>query len=184
MAASKSTRNYTSLTDVTALPSLRAFAISLTRDGDLADDLVQDTLVRAMSHSDRFRPGTNLRAWLFTILRNQFYNGLQKKREVEDPEGTYAGTLRTLPDQEARLELQNLWAALAHLPVDEREALILIGAEGLSYDDAACLCGAPVGTVRTRVHRARLRLVRLLGIETVADLGPDRVMKAALQDGA
>ena len=168
---------------VAALPSLRAFAISLTRDGDLADDLVQDTLVQAISHSDRYQPGTNLKAWLRVILRNRFYTGLQKKREVEDPDGAYAGALRTLPDQGARLDLQDLWAALGRLPVAEREALILIGAEGLSYDEAAQITGVPVGTLKTRVHRARARLAGLLAVETAEDLGPDQVTQAVLQDG-
>lgn len=165
-----------------ALPSLRAFAISLTNDVDRADDLVQDTLMRAWAHIDRFQPGTNLNAWLFTILRNLFYSEHRKRRrEVEDPDGNLAGRLSTMPEQNARLDFEDFRTALAKLPSDQREALILIGAEGFSYEEAAQICGVAVGTIKSRVNRARGRLSQLLAVEGAEDLGPDHITRAALQ---
>src|SRR3954470_3212051 len=121
-----------------ALPSLRAFALSLTNAREIADDLVQDTLVRAWSHLHQFQPGTNMGAWLFTILRNIFYSQCRRtKHEIEDPDGSYAGRLSTAPDQHARRDVQDLLSALAKLPLEQREALLLIVAEGLSYEEAA-----------------------------------------------
>jgi RNA polymerase sigma-70 factor (ECF subfamily) len=165
-----------------AIPSLRAFAISLTYNVDRADDLVQDTILRAWANIDRFEAGTNLNAWLFTILRNAFYSQHRKaKREVSDPEGSYAAHRGTVPEQNAKCDFQDMRMALAKLPVDQREALILIAAEGLSYEEAAQVCGVAVGTIKSRVHRARLRLAQLLSVEDADDLGPDEVMQAALQ---
>src|SRR5215211_5496929 len=109
-----------------ATPNLRAFAVSLTGSFDRADDLVQDTLLRALSHIDRFERGTNLNAWLFTILRNLFHSEY-RKREVEDVDGAYAARLTTVPDQGAWLDLQDFRAALVKLPADQREALLLVG---------------------------------------------------------
>ena len=164
-----------------AVPSLRAFAISLTNDPIRADDLVQETLVRAWSHADHFASGTNINAWLFTILRNLFHSEFRKiKREVEDVDGTYAQRLRCAPEQQAHLDFQDLQLALARLPTEQREALILVGAEGLSYEEAAGICGCAVGTIKSRVNRARSRLVTLLAI-TDADLGPDTITKAAVE---
>src|SRR5688572_31865864 len=121
-----------------AVPSLRAFAISLSGQVDRADDLVQDTLLRALSNLHRFERGTNLNAWLFTILRNLFHSEYRKRRrEVEDPDGSYALSLRSQPEQTAHLDFQDFQQALAKLPVDQREALVLVGAEGLSYEQAA-----------------------------------------------
>ncbi len=165
-----------------AVPSLRAFAISLCGQVDRADDLVQDTILRAWANLDRFEPGTNLGAWLFTILRNGFYNHCRKAwREIADPDDAYAGRLRTAPDQNAKCDLQDMLRALAKLPLDQREALILIVAEGLSYEDAARVCGVPVGTMKSRTFRARARLAQLLAVEEAEDLGPDRITQAALQ---
>jgi RNA polymerase sigma-70 factor, ECF subfamily len=162
-----------------ALASVRAFALSLTGDADRADDLVQETLVRALSYIDRFEPGTNLRAWLFTILRNQFHTGHRKRwREVEDPDGVFAAKLATVPDQGAKLEFQDFRAAFAKLAPQHREALVLIGAEGLTYEEAARVCGINIGTLKSRVSRARSRLAELLG-EDMRHLGPDRVFAAA-----
>src|SRR5271157_889020 len=111
------------------VPSLRAFAISLCGNIDRADDLVQETLLRALSHIDQFEPGTNMPAWLFTILRNLFRSDYRKRRrEVEDDDGSYAETLKCQPEQTGRLEFEELPDALAKLPADQREALILIGA--------------------------------------------------------
>jgi RNA polymerase sigma-70 factor (ECF subfamily) len=119
-----------------ALPSLRAFAISLTNDPVRADDLIQDTILRAWANSHRFEPGTNLHAWLFTILRNLFHSEWRRrKREVEDVDGGYAATLTTLPDQEDHLDVEDFRVALAKLRVEQREALLLVAAQGMSYED-------------------------------------------------
>src|SRR3954451_3391237 len=119
-----------------ALPNLRAFAVSLTHNLDAADDLVQDTILRAWANLDRFEVGTNLNAWLFTILRNGFYGQHRKKRrEVEDPDGFFAGRLRTAPEQSTKCNGQAVRAALRRLPPKNREALLLIAAEGLSLDN-------------------------------------------------
>ena len=165
-----------------ALPSLRAFALSLTNAREIADDLVQDTLVRAWSRLHRFQPGTNMGAWLFTILRNIFYSQCRRtKHEIEDPDGFYAARLRAPPEQHAKCDVQDMLRALGKLPADQREALLLIVAEGLSYEEAAHICGVAVGTIKSRVNRARVRLAQLLVVEDAEDLGPDRVTQAALQ---
>ena len=162
-----------------ATPNLRAFAVSLTGSFDRADDLVQDTLLRALSHIDRFERGTNLNAWLFTILRNLFHSEYRKrKREVEDVDGTYAARLKTAPDQGSWLDFQDFRTALAKLPADQREALLLVGAQGFSYEDAAGIMGCAIGTVKSRVNRARMRLAALLSLDSVEDLGTDRLMRA------
>src|ERR1700731_1107117 len=142
-----------------SVPSLRAFAISLSGNGDRADDLVQETLLRALANIDSFQPGSNLPAWLFTILRNLFRSDYRKRRrEVEDADGSYAKTLKTQPAQNAHLEFEEFRAALDKLPQDQREALILVGASGFSYEDAAAICGCAVGTIKSRVNRARSKL--------------------------
>src|SRR6202045_2774245 len=167
-----------------SVPSLRAFAISLSGNGDRADDLVQETLLRALANIDSFQPGSNLPAWLFTILRNLFRSDYRKRRrEVEDDDGSYAETLKSQPEQSGRLEFEELPAALAKLPADQREALILVGASGLSYEEAADICGCPIGTIKSRVNRARSRLAELLSIESVDDLGPDQTTRAVLNEG-
>ncbi|MBV9428047.1 MAG: sigma-70 family RNA polymerase sigma factor [Bradyrhizobiaceae bacterium] len=164
-----------------AVPSLRAFAISLSGNVDRADDLVQETLLRALVNIDSFEPGTNLSAWLFTILRNLFRSEYRKRRrEVEDGDGTYAESLKSQPEQEARVEFREFRAALAKLPADQREALILVGASGFSYEEAAGICGCAVGTIKSRVNRARTRLAELMSIESLDDFGPDRATRAVL----
>jgi len=165
-----------------AVPSLRAFAISLSGQVDRADDLVQDTLLRALSNLHRFERGTNLNAWLFTILRNLFHSEYRKRRrEVEDPDGSYAGRLKVQPEQGSRLDFEDFRSALAKLPPDQREALLLVGASGFSYEEAAQICGCAVGTIKSRVNRARFRLASLLNVDDVEDLGPDSMTRAALQ---
>jgi RNA polymerase sigma-70 factor, ECF subfamily len=165
-----------------AVPSLRAFAISLSGQVDRADDLVQDTLLRALAHIDRFERGTNLNAWLFTILRNLFHSEYRKRRrEVEDPDGSYAGRLKAYPEQGARLDFEDFRAALTKLPHDQREALLLVAASGFSYEETAAICGCAVGTIKSRVNRARSRLAALLAVSDVEDLGPDRMTRAAFQ---
>jgi RNA polymerase sigma-70 factor, ECF subfamily len=165
-----------------AVPSLRAYAFSLTQSWDRTDDLVQETLIRAWGSIDRFQPGTNLGAWLFTILRNLLFSEHRKrKREVEDPDGVYAARLRTYAEQPSHLDFADFQRALAKLPPYHREALILVGAEGLSYEEAAARCGVPVGTMKSRVNRGRERLARFLGVTEVEDIGPDQIARAALQ---
>ena len=164
-----------------AVPSLRAFAISLIGDAHRADDLVQDTIMRAWANLDRFERGTNLNAWLFTILRNLFHSEYRKRRrEVEDPEGSYAGRLRTMPEQGAHLDFEDMRKALGKLPLDQREALLLVGAEGLSYEDAAAICGVAVGTIKSRVNRARSKLAALLYVDGAEDFGPDETIRAVI----
>src|SRR5881398_2429572 len=164
-----------------SVPSLRAFAISLSGNGDRADDLVQETLLRAIANIDSFQPGTNLPAWLFTILRNLFRSEYRKRRrEVEDSDGRFAETLKTHPEQNSHIEFQEFQQALAKLPPDQREALILIGASGFSYEETAEICGCAVGTVKSRVNRARTRLAELMSIQGVDDFGPDRETRAVL----
>ena len=162
-------------------PSLRKFALSLCGTIDGADDLVQETLLRALIHIDSFQPGTNLAAWLVTILRNLFREQRRKRRrEVEDVDGHYAEMLKTEPEQTARVEFGEFRAALAKLPPEQRQALILVGASELSYDEAAAQCGCPAGTVKSRAHRARARLADLLAIDAPDDFGPDRVSRAVV----
>src|SRR4029077_10675169 len=164
-----------------AVPSLRAFAISLSGNVDRADDLVQETLLRALANIHSFQPGTNMPAWLFTILLNLFRSEYRKRRrEVEDADGSYADTLKTQPEQTSHVEFKEFTTALNKLPEDQREALILIGASGFSYEEAAEICGCAVGTIKSRVNRARTRLANLLHIETPNDFGPDRATRAVL----
>jgi RNA polymerase sigma-70 factor (ECF subfamily) len=168
-----------------SVPSLRAFAISLSGNGDRADDLVQETLLRAIANIDSFQPGSNLPAWLFTILRNLFRSEYRKRRrEVEDADGSYADTLKSQPEQGSRLELNEFRAALDKLPPDQREALILVGASGFSYEEAAAICECAVGTIKSRVNRARTRLADLLSIEGAEDFGPDHTTRAIMAAGS
>ncbi|CAM3751359.1 RNA polymerase sigma factor [Paracoccus yeei] len=153
------------------LPALRAFALSLTREGASADDLVQDTIVKAWTHIDKFQPGTNLRAWLFTILRNTFYSGRRKtRREVSDTDGIHAARQATRPEHDGRLALNDFRAAFEKLPDEQREALILVGASGFSYEEAAGMTGVAVGTVKSRANRGRRRLAELLQLEEGEEL--------------
>jgi RNA polymerase sigma-70 factor (ECF subfamily) len=164
-----------------AAPSLRAFAISLCGNVDRADDLVQETLMRALANIHSFQPGTNMPAWLFTILRNLFRSEYRKRRrEVEDPDGGYAETLKTQPEQTGHVEFKEFRDALAKLPADQREALVLVGASGFSYEEAAEICGCAIGTIKSRVNRARTRLAHLLAIDNPNDFGPDRATRAVL----
>lgn len=160
-----------------AVPSLRAFAISLCGNVDRADDLVQDTLLRALAHIDKFEPGSNMPAWLFTILRNHFRSEYRKRRrEVEDGEGRYAETLKSQPEQHGQIEFREFREALAKLPSDQREALVLVGASGFSYEEAANICQCALGTIKSRVNRARTNLAETLSL----DFGPDAMNQAVL----
>jgi RNA polymerase sigma-70 factor (ECF subfamily) len=148
------------------IPKLRGFAISLCGNRDRADDLVQETLVHALAALHTFQPGTSMTAWLFTILRNLFRSQVRKRRrEVEDADGSYAQSLVSAPAQDTRLAFAEFHAALARLTADQREALVLVGAAGFSYQEAAAICGTAIGTIKSRVHRARLNLSQMLRLE-------------------
>ncbi|MEM1302547.1 MAG: RNA polymerase sigma factor [Pseudomonadota bacterium] len=148
------------------LGSMRAFAMSLTRNSALADDMVQDALVKAWSNIDRFEKGTNMRAWLFTILRNTYYSHHRKrKREVEDIDDELAGQLAQKPDHDGRLQMRDFNTAFDQLNDEQREALVLVGAGGFSYEEAAETCGVAVGTIKSRVNRARSRLTELMEMD-------------------
>jgi RNA polymerase sigma-70 factor, ECF subfamily len=148
------------------VPALRAFARSLTQNPTRADDLVQDTIVRAWTKFDQFKEGTNLRAWLFTIQRNLFFSERRKaKWETQDTDGVHAGKLVQAPTQDARMDFADFMTAFAKLPDDQREALILIGASGFTYDEAAEIAGVATGTMKSRVNRGRQKLTELLGLE-------------------
>ena len=149
-----------------ALPGLRGFAVSLVVNQTRADDLVQETLLRAWKNQDKFEPGSNLMAWLCTIMRNQFYTECRKaKREVEDADGAAAAQLIVLPSQEHGIELQKVWAIVAKLPPAQREALLLVAGQGMTYEAAAALVGAETGTMKSRVSRARAVLADALAVE-------------------
>jgi RNA polymerase sigma-70 factor, ECF subfamily len=164
-----------------AIPGLRAFAISLCGNADRADDLVQETLIRALAHIDSFEPGTNMSAWLITILRNLYRSEYRKRRrEIEDADGKYAENMRSLPQQEGQVEMKEFLAALAKLPHDQREALVLIGALGFSHEEVANICGCAVGTIKSRVNRARNHLADVLSIESAEDFGPDQTVRSVL----
>jgi len=145
------------------IPHLRAAAFLLCGSKDRADDLVQDTMLSAWAHLDQFEAGTNMGAWLFTILRNRFRTECRKSRRwVQDVDGRYAEQLTSKPEQEGWSISADLHYALAQLPPHQREAIILIGAKGLTLMEAAVVCGCEVGTIKSRTHRARARLAKLL----------------------
>ena len=150
---------------IAAIPNLRAFAVSICGNSDRADDLVQETLVKAWSSLDSFSEGTNLTAWLFTILRNIYYSEFRKRRrEASDPDGEYAAGLIAPDSQEAHMEFIDFREAMQKLPLDQREALILVGASGMSYEEAAEICGCAAGTMKSRVNRARTLLAELMSL--------------------
>jgi RNA polymerase sigma-70 factor (ECF subfamily) len=146
-----------------SIPRLRAFAVGLCGTTERADDLVQEALVRAWANRASFQQGTNMIGWLFVILRNAFYGEFRKRRhEVADVDGQYAATLSSEAAQEGHIEFKEFRAALQRLPTDQREALLLIASSGLSYEEAASICQCAVGTVKSRVSRARTRLAEIL----------------------
>lgn len=145
------------------LPDLRAFARFLVRDRIAADDIVQDSIVRALAALDQFQPGTNLKAWLFTILRNQFYEqGRRRKREVSALQERFDEEEAADPQQLARVEITDLQQLIWRLPPRLREALILVGAQEMSHEEAAAICNVPVGTMKARLSRARSGLAELI----------------------
>lgn len=160
------------------LPALRAFALGLCRSPDRADDLVQDTVLRGWSHYGSFTPGSNLRGWLFTILRNGYYSDLRKRRrEVADPQGAFVARLAVGPAHDGALAMREFLCAFARLSPEHREVLTLVGALGFSYEEAAAATTLAVGTVKSRVSRARA----ILGQCPLPS--PDRTTVAVLSQG-
>ncbi len=149
------------LTEV--VPHLRAFARGLCGRPDLADDLVQETLLKAWAAQDRFEPGTSMRAWTFVILRNAYLTDMRRNRfRGEYDEGVAERILTAPAGQEEPIHLSDLHRALLTLPAERREALLLVGAGGFSYEEAAAICGCAVGTIKSRVGRARAALTEML----------------------
>lgn len=147
---------------VATIPSLMAFAISLCGNRTTADDLVQETLVKAWSKLNTFEEGTNLKAWLFTILRNTYFSQWRRQRnEVVCSNGSF-GSVPTRAEQPGHMDMQDFREALQKLPAERREALVLVGAAGFSYEEAARITGCEPGTVKSRVSRARAQLAELL----------------------
>jgi RNA polymerase sigma-70 factor, ECF subfamily len=148
---------------VALVPQMHTFARSLTRDGTRADDLVQEALARALANLDRFRPGTNLKAWLFTIVRNEHYSQLRRRKfEAHGVDTDSLPEPSVPPDHDGDLEVRDLNRALATLSPGQRTALILVSASGFSYEEAAKICGCAVGTIKSRVARARDTLMAIL----------------------
>ncbi|MEM9027625.1 MAG: sigma-70 family RNA polymerase sigma factor [Pseudomonadota bacterium] len=142
---------------------LRAFAISMCGDTDAGNDLVQDTLLKAITNLNRFQPDTNMRAWLFTILRNTYFTQCRRDSfQVRDEDGLIAEAQFTEAPQDSQAEFHDFERALRALNAEQREALILVGAGGLTYDEVAEIVGCSSGTVKSRVNRARAKLQQLL----------------------
>ncbi|KXU29851.1 MULTISPECIES: sigma-70 family RNA polymerase sigma factor [Sphingobium] len=145
------------------IPHLRAFGRGLCHDADAADDLVQETMMKAWAARARFVAGTSFKAWTFTILRNHYFSQMRRKRFVGDWDDVVADRKLAAPaGQDMSVELRDMMRALAELPDPQREALILVGAGGLSYEEAAEIMGTAVGTVKSRVSRARATLEALI----------------------
>jgi RNA polymerase sigma-70 factor (ECF subfamily) len=168
---------------VAVIPSLRAFAISLSHNRDQAEDLVQQALLRGFANIKSFKSGTNMLAWLFTILRNEFYSECRRRRRRLESVDRNADGLASKPTQVAQVVHHEFCAALTKLPPEQRQALILIGASGLSYDQAAKMCGCPTGTMKSRVNRARAQLAQLLSIEGPEDFEEDPIISAVVVAG-
>ncbi len=165
-------------------PRLYNFAMSLTKNPSAADDLVQDTFLRAWRSRARFTVGTNLGAWLFTIMRNAFYSRHRKEvREIADSDGDYADRLAAAPEQSGHVDLLDAQTALTKLPLPMRQALILVAIENLSYEEAATVMNCRIGTVKSRVWRAREQLAQILGYDA-ADVGSDSMTLSAVGNQA
>ncbi len=159
------------LTEV--VPHLRAFARGLCGRADMADDLVQETMLKAWSAQDRFEPGTSMRAWTFVILRNAYLTDMRRNRFRGEYDENVAERVLTAPaSQEEPIHLGDMHRALLTLPAERREALLLVGAGGFSYDEAANICGCAVGTIKSRVGRARATLNEMLNEDDIPQRGP------------
>ncbi len=155
---------------VRVLPHLRAFARGLCGRPDYADDLVQETAIKAWNARTRFEAGTNLRAWTFTILRNHYLSELRRNRHHADVDDEIHEKLLVMDaDQEDTLHLADMQTALNKIPSERREAILLVGASGFTYEEAAEICGCAIGTVKSRVARARADLARLLDSDSPVD---------------
>jgi RNA polymerase sigma-70 factor, ECF subfamily len=157
------------------IPRLRRYARALTRDATRADDLVQSCLVRALAKSHLWQPGTDLRAWLFTILHNQHVNDVRRavREGVCVPVEDAAPQLTAPAAQGASLQLRDLDRAMARLPEEQRQVLLLVGLEGMRYEEVATVLQLPVGTVRSRLSRGRDALRRLMGVSAPGEHEPD-----------
>jgi len=157
------------------IPYLRRYARALTRNAADADDLVQTALMRGIVNMDRFEQGTNLRAWLLTIMHNVFIDGVRKAKRARDAdesaESMMSG-LYTRPNQVESLQLGDLQQAMERLPEEQRTTLILVALEDMSYEEAAKVTGVPVGTVRSRLSRARHALIRMVDGLTIHEISP------------
>ena len=163
------------------LGAMRAFAMSLTRNSSLADDMVQDALVKAWTKIHTFEPGTNMRAWLFTIVRNTYYSHHRKaRREVSDVDGVLSEGLSQKPDHDGRLQMRDFNTAFDQLNDEQREALVLVGAAGFSYEEAAETCNVAVGTIKSRVNRARARLTELMSMDEDSPLELTDIVTAGI----
>lgn len=156
---------------VAILPDLRGFARGLCREYDRADDLVQDAVVRALAAMDQFQPGSNFKAWTFTILRNLYVSGFRDRRIRFEPLDEVDQLLLQAPSQEDALAMQKLDEAVQKLPPLRREALILVVAQGLPYGQVAAICRCAVGTIKSRVARARDELRAALNGEVAREDG-------------
>lgn len=161
---------------VRAIPNLRAFAISLCRDATRADDLVQETMLKAWAHSSTFVEGTNLKAWLFTILRNTYFSHLRRvghKADTGHVDGDEAIELTCQPEQHGAADLTDLKYALAKISPEQREAVELVCVLGMTYEEAAQIAGCELGTVKSRVNRGRIRLAKILQLDVDLKKLPD-----------
>ena len=167
------------------IPHMRAFARSLCGNATEADDLVQEALAKAWKSRASYQPDTSLKSWVFTIIRNQFYSDKRRswRQSSLDPE-TAERTLIAVTNPMGGLELDEVRRALAQLPDDQREALILVGVAGLPYDEVSAICGCAEGTIKSRVSRARQRLADLLNGNAIQEDGvkPGAAMEILLAD--
>jgi RNA polymerase sigma-70 factor (ECF subfamily) len=166
---------------IAQLPALRAFSRSLCGRQGIADDMVQNALVNAWRARERFEPGSNMKAWLFTIVRNEFYSHARRAWRESHYDAAQSEAIPTAPDeQQWSMELGDMARALRGLSDTQREALIMVAAGGVSYEDAAKICGVAIGTVKSRVARARIALAKLLDGDTaLPDRTPTGGMKPA-----
>ena len=171
------------LTEV--VPHLRAFARGLCGRPDMADDLVQETMLKAWAAQERFEPGTSMRAWTFVILRNAYLTDMRRNRfRGEYDEGVAERILTAPASQEEPIHLSDMHRALLTLPAERREALLLVGAGGFSYEEAAEICGCAIGTIKSRVGRARATLTSMLedGDIPQRSLDDDTAHRAILEE--
>lgn len=163
------------------LPALRALAISLTGNTGRADELVQETVEKALRNMDRFRPGTDMWSWLFTILRNTYFSHKRRlRREISDDFGKYAHIFAVKPAHDGRLAMYDFVRACAQLSAEQRQVLILVGALGMRYEEVADICGVAAGTVKSRVNRARNLLLHHMDLKNAPSVVPTDKVTAAV----